>query len=86
MKAILFPFFIFFFTQRFTVNSRPLVWLGKHTFSIYMLQRLPMMILQKAGLDKVSVDLYLAAVLVCTGLLAWGFDFCMKRLDKKLAL
>ncbi len=86
IRSALFPLIIFIITMRFCVNSKTLVWLGEHTFSIYMLQRLPMMIFAYFRLQDISVNLYLGLVLASTLLIAWCFDLVMNKLDSTLRL
>lgn len=86
VKSIVFPLLIFTFTMRFCVSSRILSWLGKYTFSIYLLQRLPMLLFAKAELQSISVNLFLGVVLISTVLIAWGFEHVMHKLDSLLKL
>lgn len=37
---------ILLFTMKCSINNKILLWMGKHTFEIYILQRIPMMMLQ----------------------------------------
>ncbi len=66
--------------------SKALIWLGKYTFPIYMLQRLSMMLLASICLPDINKNLYLAVVLLCTVLIAWGFDKSTKKLGAFLGL
>ena len=86
VKAAIFPLMIFVITMRFTINSKCLIWLGKHTFSIYMLQRLPMMIYKKIGLASYNEHLYLFVVLMTTIAIAWAFDLAMQKVDARFQI
>ena len=48
-EALCFALLVVFGSMKFTVHNRVLEWLGKHTFEIFILQRLPMKVLSKAG-------------------------------------
>ena len=65
------------------VDNKVLQWLGKHCFSIYMLQRLPMIVLSKTPLVQHAVA-FTAVSLVCALLLAWAFTGMTDSIDKRL--
>ena len=44
--------FLLIFCTRIKVGNVVLVWLGRYSFEIYMLQRIPMMIFQRLGWGK----------------------------------
>ncbi|MEY8390552.1 hypothetical protein D3Z36_05145 [Lachnospiraceae bacterium] len=58
------------FTMRLVIDSKPLQWLGRNLFPLYILQRLPMLILQPYMLpeDAGSIQkyLYVAVCFLCT--------------------
>lgn len=68
-------------------HSKILTFLGKHTFSIYILQRLPMILFSKS-VDIKTIPagkyLFVIASFVITVCLAIMFDKLIKRLDKKM--
>lgn len=64
-------------------DNKVLQWLGKHCFSIYMLQRLPMIIFGKTTLVHHSV-VFTALTLACALLLAWAFTAMTDRIDKRV--
>lgn len=78
-----FVLFITCFTMRIKVVNPILEWLGKHSFSIYIIQRLPMIILSHFGINDRR---YLFAVLsiVCALMLAGVFQKLLSVVDKKL--
>ena len=61
-----------------------LEFLGSHVFSIYILQRLPMMIFQKIGLAQSHRYIFIAASFFVTLAMAVVFDAAMNKLDSKL--
>ena len=50
--AMIFSAIVILFTMKITINNKILNWLGKYTFEIYMLQRIPMIILKQLGLNQ----------------------------------
>lgn len=62
------------------INNPILLWLGKYSFSIYILQRLPMMVMTYLPFNLPS---YLFAVLAIVGILvlAFIFGFIYKKID-----
>lgn len=55
--------------------------LGSHIFSIYILQRIPMMILNWKGIYKNDNASFFLLSFVLTCILALAYDFCMNKLD-----
>lgn len=82
-EALCFALLVVFGSMKFTVHNRVLEWLGKHTFEIFILQRLPMKVLGKVGLAPYHV-LFFAAVLVITLALSFLFRQLTDRLDSVL--
>lgn len=62
------------FTMHISLNNKVLHWFGEHLFSVYMLQRLPMIVLKKIGLAEYNIYVYFIACLVITVILAHVFD------------
>lgn len=81
--AILFILALTAATTFVRVDNKVLQWLGRHCFSIYMLQRLPMIVLGRTQLVHQPV-VFTAVTLVCALLLAWAFTGMTDRIDKKL--
>ena len=65
------------------IGNPVLQWLGKNVFPLYILQRLPMLVLAHFGLNQ-NIALFMVLSLIFTLLLAWGFSACMNIIDKKL--
>ena len=70
-------------TSVFTLDNAVLQFLGKHSFSIYLLQRLPMIVFTFFGLNA-NRYVFTAICLVATILISVGYDYCMKKMDGKL--
>lgn len=85
LRAPVFAILVFVVSMRISINNPILQWIGKHTFSIYILQRIPMIILTYLGINQYE---YLMAFgcLAITLLMAWGFDLITNRIDKRLRI
>ena len=81
--AILFSLAIVSITLWIKLDTHSLHWLGKHCFSIYMLQRIPMIVFSRFGLQD---NKYLFTILVVASalLLAWAFTKLTDVLDNRL--
>lgn len=66
------------------VCNKALIWSGQYTFEIYILQRLPMTLLQAWGVDKIHTALYFPLCLLSTLALAVVFRWAMNGLDHLL--
>lgn len=81
--ALLFALLIVLVSMRVSVNNGVLRWFGKRVFGIYILQRIPMIILQHFGLND-SPFLFAAVSFAITIVLAEIFERCTDRLDKAI--
>ena len=70
-------------TSVVTFDNAVLQFLGRHSFSIYLLQRLPMIVFTYLGLNG-NMYFFTLVCLVATILISVGYDYCMKKLDRKL--
>lgn len=77
---MLFALAVLLFTMRVSLNNKVLRWCGKHLFSLYILQRLPMIIFSDVGLVDYNIYLYFVVCLVVTVCLAIVFDKCTDKL------
>lgn len=85
VQSVLFALFLLAFTSRVGIGNKCLAWLGKHSFSLYILQRIPMLILDRFGLSEWNRWVFVLVSAVATGLIAWGFDeWVMKPINQKL--
>ena len=83
--ALVFALLITFASMRISINNSVLRWFGKRVFGIYILQRIPMIILQYFGMNG-SPLLFAAVSFAITIVLAEIFERCMDKLDIKLKL
>ncbi len=78
-RHILFAFIVVMITMKFSINNKILNFFGTHLFSIYILQRIPMMILSYYGFD--NKYLFVLVSLVLTIPICLGFDWLIAKLD-----
>ena len=72
-------------TSRFSIGNKVLAWLGKHSFSIYILQRIPMLILDHFGVSVWNRWVFILGSAVATCMISWAFDqWLMKPINGKL--
>jgi len=84
MWVIMFMALVVLVTMKVKIGNRALSFFGSHVFSIYILQRIPMIILSKLGLAAESKYLFVVLCFILTVLLALLFDRLTARLDKVL--
>lgn len=65
------------------IGNPVLAWCGKFCFPIYILQRLPMIVLSHLGINQNKI-VFSGCVIACTLLLAWGFSYLTNAVDTKL--
>lgn len=71
-------------SMKVNICNKALMWLGNHVFSIYILQRIPMIILTKNHIHIGSVSFTFVACFAATAVLAEVFDLITGAADKKL--
>ena len=69
--SIIFSILLVMVTMKIKIQNPILAWIGKHTFWIYIIQRLPMIVLRHLGLNNVNTILFFFTSLVVTLLLSW---------------
>lgn len=62
-ESLLFCLLVVFISMRFTFKSQFLSWLGKYLFWIYILQRIPMILLEFYGITSSTIFLIITIVL-----------------------
>ena len=81
-----FIFFILFFvllTASFTLQSRVFQWMGENLLGLYILQRLPMIILDRAGFLDAHTYISFAVCAAVTVVLAYGYSaLVMKNVNR----
>lgn len=71
--------------MRISLNNAVLRWFGKRVFGVYILQRIPMIVLSHFGAESKPV-LFTAACIAITIVLAEIFERLMGKLDIALHL
>ena len=71
-------------TMKVSFGNKILSWLGNHVFSVYLLQRIPMMIFENIKAISSNRYIYFFVCLAITLIMAELFDLLMKLIDKKL--
>ena len=79
----LIPVLITMLAMKIKINSSVLDWFGNHIFSFFLLQRIPMILLQHFGLSRNSY-FFIAVSFFATIVLSTIYDECMGKLDKAL--
>ncbi len=80
ISMCLFVWAIVVFTMKVSICNKPLVWLGKNLFPMYIFQRLPMIVFRYLGLSEFNIYLYFAVCFAVTLGIAWLFSKFSKLL------
>lgn len=70
-------------SMKIQLNNSFLQLMGNHVFAVYILQRIPMLLLSKIGLNNHAYIFLIASFIVTLGM-TFVFDKCMSVIDKKL--
>lgn len=82
LKVCFFALLVVLASVKLQIGNEALVWLGRNCFALYILQRLPMMLLSHVGLNTSSPYLFVALSIASALLLAWAFTAFLHRFDK----
>lgn len=82
--AVAFTLTVVCLTAKISFHGQVLAWFGEHVFSVYILQRIPMIILSEVGLAPGHKYMFMVLCMAVTILLATVFDYFMSRVDKKV--
>lgn len=83
MWACAFAGLLVLLTMKIKPGNSVLTFLGNHVFSIYILQRIPMMVLSRLGFAAKPLQ-FLALSFACTVVIALLFDKITGKLDPYL--
>ena len=83
--AAAFMMLVLLFTMKVSIGNPVLEWLGQHVFSIYILQRIPMVILNRLGCVDSHKYISLIIVIAATVPMAIIFDSLTGRLFRRKA-
>lgn len=81
---LFFAGFVVLLTMRITLKNRFLVWCGQNLFELYILQRIPMILLKQWGVATINIYLYFVLCLTLTLFLVWPFKYITQKLWKLL--
>ncbi len=85
IESLIFALLISFISMRVSINNNILQWFGKRVFGIYILQRIPMLILYNYGAQE-NAFLFAAVSFAATIVMAEIFERAMDKLDVALRL
>lgn len=87
INSCFFVLLVVLFMAHFEIRSKVLHFIGKHAFSIYILQRLPMLIISRCySKSEMPSYLFVVVCFVITVGLAVTYDKVLKVVDKKIVL
>lgn len=84
--AAIFVLCIVVISKKIRIKSEILNFFGKHIFSFYILQRVPMIILNKIGFSKSNPYVFVLVCFFVTACMVIPFDRMMQKIDEKLHL
>lgn len=79
---LVFVGFVVLVTMRITLKNKVLIWCGNNLFELYILQRIPMIVFEKAGLDEFNVYLYFILCVITTLVIVRPFKYFTDALWK----
>lgn len=81
ITAVLFCLCVVFILTKIKIDNAILRWLGKYSFCIYICQRLPMIILQKAGIS--NSYLFFIISICLTLIISVALNYLFGKIDEK---
>lgn len=82
--AIAFVLLVIMITMKISFCNPVLVWFGNHVFSVFILQRLPMIVLKEIGFGRNHKYMFLIITILVTILLAMLFDYLTGKMWEKI--
>lgn len=70
--------------MKLSIHSKFLTWMGEHLFWVYILQRIPMLVLQHIGVADKYPYMYLYVCFVITIILAHYINILAGKLKQKI--
>ena len=83
IKHVFFALSILLITMKVQVHNKFLNYCGRHLFSIFILQRLPMIVLSYLEIDNNPI-IYIILTVVITIIICMPFDMLMSKVDRVL--
>lgn len=84
LEAVSFTLAVVMLSLKVSIRCKPLVLVGKYTFEIYILMRIPMKLFGIWGLSAYNLYVYFAATLAATLVLSFLFSKMLNVIDKLL--
>ncbi len=81
-SILCFVLIIVLISLKVKIGNKVLLWLGKNTFNIYILQRLSYILYQYLGLANYNIYLYFGVSVLTTIVLTYFFDKILKKVYK----
>jgi len=82
LASPLFGILVIMITMKLRIGNPVLNWIGINAFSIYILQRLSMIVASEADLNE-NPFIFLLITIPATMIIAWGFTLFTNRIDRK---
>lgn len=82
--AVLFCFVVVFLSMKFSFQSKVLTWIGNHLFWVYILQRIPMLVLHQIGFADKHPYMFLYACFIITLIFAYYMNIGAKKIKDKI--
>lgn len=83
LHSVIFVTGIVCFTTRIHIGNKFLDFFGKHAFSIYIIQRIPMIVMSSMGLlEYISNEAFVVIAFILTMILACVFDKLLEKFDQ----
>lgn len=77
---VIFAIMVVWISMYIQIGNKILYWCGNNLFELYILQRIPMIILQHLGIDKINIYLYFIFCCIFTFLLINPFKYLTNKL------
>lgn len=84
LHSVPFCLMIAIFLTKIRVCNKPLEWCGKYTFELYILQRIPMIILKTVGVAQFNIYVYFVLSVIITVILAVAYRYAIGKINKLL--
>lgn len=82
--AIVFTLLVVIITMKIKIESNIFEWMGKHVFSIYILQRIPMTVISRLGFANGSRYTFVVLCLIITIAIAAVYDYFIAKFDRMI--
>lgn len=84
LRSVPFCLTIAFLLTKIRIYNKVLAWSGNFTFELYILQRIPMIILKTVGVDQFNIYVYFVLCVIFTLIIAVAYRFVFGKINKLL--